>query len=148
VSTRDRTDTAPRRTPDRMVRRHRAREELPVFFGRRRPRGRGSLWRGRVRNRRLRTAYRHLPINEGGDLRGDLALQRVRLIRGELVLRQGLIDPRVRRGRQRGDEAVAALIRGVVGDVAKTLARRHLGPDPGERETQVGLARLKEIAKE
>src|SRR6266849_6299095 len=83
-----------------------------------------SLCRGPIAGRALR---RHLAIDELRDLRGHLGLECGRLISGELVVGDRLVDPRVCSRRERLHETVAALAF-VVRDVPEALAAPHRGP--------------------
>src|SRR6267378_6373949 len=69
---------------------------------------------------------RRFAIDEGGDLRGDLRLERRGLIRSQLVARDRFVDVRVGGRRQRGHETVAALAF-VVSDIAEALSAPHRG---------------------
>src|SRR5439155_24794022 len=73
-----------------------------------------------------------LAVDERRDLGGDLGLQGRGLISRELIIRDRFVDPRVRRRRERGDEAVATLAF-VVRGVAKALAAPHPARDGVER---------------
>src|SRR5438132_361193 len=95
--------------------------ELPVFFWRG-ARGRGTLGRGL---RGPATGARgHLPIDERRDLRGDLVLQRLRLVSGELLVARGLVDLCVAREAQRRDQARPVLSVRAVGDRRETRPRQ------------------------
>src|SRR5438874_1354122 len=96
--------------------------ELPVFFWRG-ARGRGTLGRRGLRGPAT-GARGHLPIDERRDLGGDLVLQRLRLVSGELLVARGLVDPCVGRVRERGDETVPALPVRRVGDRREARPRQ------------------------
>src|SRR5438477_6243478 len=118
--------------------------ELPVFFWRG-ARGRGTLGRGL---RGPATGARgHLPIDERRDLGGDLVLQRLRLVSGELLVARGLVDPCVGRVRERGDETVPALPVRRVRDVAEALSGRELRAEVGDRHTEVAPTGREQIAE-
>src|SRR5439155_13735833 len=118
---------------------------LPVFFWRG-ARGRGTLRRPGLRGTAT-GAQGHLPIDERRDLGGDLVLQRLRLVSGELLVARGLVDPCVGRVGERGDETVAALPVRRVRDVAEALSGRELRAEVGDRHTEVAPTGREQIAE-
>src|SRR6185436_9177357 len=77
---------------------------------------------GRCSLSALEDRCRALAVDEGGHGRAHLSLERGSRCGRDLSIGRSLVDPRIRGGRQLGDETVAALPGRGVRDIAKALA--------------------------